>query len=276
MKDLLDMIRNSPWLVSVAALVGAAFVGALLWKILRSSEGFLFGYGNWIVGKWQAPGAASARPAAAPDPGRPAGIPPSQEPKRDFSSLKRAYNLQGSVLTLSRMLDGDLAYLMMHDAGEWEPKILNALQTLVSGVTRVVHPAGKCRCGFFILDDSEKNLDLVVGEGFHTLTRPRLAVERSCAGRAFLTGEDYYCRDVLTDPVYWHSTKGSRDYRSIACVPVRAGQAVFGVLCLDAGPPDAFTTEDFAHLEVFAAKLAVFCSFHALQVGVCNLDVGKP
>ncbi|HWI63906.1 MAG TPA: GAF domain-containing protein [Symbiobacteriaceae bacterium] len=274
MADLMALIRNSPWLLGIAALVGVAFVGALLWKILRSNEGFLFGYGNWIVGKWQATPPAPNRPAQEPTP--PGARPAQQEPKRDFSSLKRAYHLQNSVLTLSRMLDGDLAYLMMHDAGDWEPKIFKALQTLVSGVTRVVHPAGKCRCGFFILDDSERYLELVVGEGFQGLTRPRLAVDRSCAGRAFLTGEDYYCRDVTTDPVYWQSSRGSRDYRSIACVPVRAGQAVFGVLCLDAEQPDAFTTEDFAHLEVFAAKLAVFCSFHALQVGVCSVDSGKP
>ncbi|HYF91678.1 MAG TPA: GAF domain-containing protein [Symbiobacteriaceae bacterium] len=272
MADLFDLIRNAPWLASVAALVGAAFVGALLWKILRSPEGFLFGYGNWIIGKWQT---ASPRPVQEQSPS-PGAVPMRQEPKRDVNALRHAYNLQGSVLTLSRMLDGDLAYLMMHDAGEWEPKILKALQTLVSGVTRVVHPLGRCRCGFFILDDSEQYLDLVVGEGYQGLQRPRLAVERSCAGRAFLTGEDYYCRDVTTDPVYFHSTRGNRDYRSIACVPVRAGQAVFGVLCLDAEQSDAFTPDDFAHLEVFAAKLAVFCSFHALQVGVCSLDERKP
>lgn len=279
MTTLVNLVQNFPWPVGVAALVGTLFVGALLWKILRSNEGFLFGYGNWIVGKWQASSPAPAQPVqpvqvqvqAAP------GIATDKpEPKRDLQSLTRAYNLQGSVLTLSRMLDGDLAYLMMHDAADWEPKILSALQTLVSGVTRVVHPMGKCRCGFFILDDSENYLELVVGEGFQGITRPRLAVERSCAGRAFLTGEDYYCRDVSTDPVYWHSSRGKSDFRSIACVPVRAGQNVFGVLCLDAEQPNAFTTDDFANLEVFAAKLAVFCSFHALQMGVCNVAPGRP
>jgi len=277
---MLNLIHENPGLASIAALAGLTFVGALLWKILRSNEGFLFGYGNMIFGKWQASNPTQANPAPVnPPPQAPAvmGTVTAQlEPKRDFASLKKAYTLQGSVLTLSRMLDGDLAYLMMHDAGEWEPKILKALQTLVSGVTRVVHPMGRCRCGFFILDDSEQHLDLAVGEGFQGMGRPRLAVERSCAGRAFLTGEDYYCRDVSTDPVYWHSSRGNRDYRSIACVPVRAGQAVFGVLCLDAEQADAFTPEDFAHLEVFAAKLAVFCSFHALQHGACDVVQGKP
>jgi putative methionine-R-sulfoxide reductase with GAF domain len=273
MIDMLKLLWNTPGLAGAAALVAAAFVGALLWKILQSKEGFLFGYGDWIVGKWKATTTDSAKaPApAAVDPG-----PPISESKLDANALRRAYSLQGSVLTLSRMLDGDLAYLMMNDAGEWEPKILKALQTLVSGVTRVVHPVGRCRCGFFILDDSEQYLDLCVGEGFSGLTRPRLAVEHSCAGRAFQTGENYYCRDVTTDPVYWHSERRSREYRSIACVPVRAGQAVFGVLCLDAEQPGAFTTEDFVHLEVFAAKLAVFCAFHALQVGVCGVDEKHP
>ncbi|MDF2627481.1 MAG: hypothetical protein K0R39_1312 [Symbiobacteriaceae bacterium] len=273
---VVSLVENNPGPVGWASLVGALFVGALLWKILRSSEGFLFGYGNWIVGKWQASSSAPAQPVQTSVQAAPALTAEKPEPKRDLQALTRAYNLQGSVLTLSRMLDGDLAYLMMHDAADWEPKILTALQTLVSGVTRVVHPVGKCRCGFFILDDTEEYLELVVGEGFQGNTRSRLAVERSCAGRAFLTGEDYYCRDVSTDPVYWQSARGARDFRSIACVPVRAGQAVFGVLCLDAEQPNAFTTDDFANLEVFAAKLAVFCSFHALQMGVCNVEPGRP
>jgi putative methionine-R-sulfoxide reductase with GAF domain len=263
MTEVLSLIRSNPWLVALAVAVASAFLGTLLWKILRSQEGFLFGYGNWVVGKWQA-----KTPVRQTDP---IGFEPI--PRRDVAAMRRALALQDNVLKLSRTLDGDLAYLMLHDAGEWEPKIARAFQTLVSGVTKVVHPAGKCRCGFFVLDDSEEYLVLAAGEGYHATRRPKLTLERSCAGRAFLTGEDYYCRDVNDDPVYWHSAHGSREFRSIACVPVRSGQAVFGVICLDAEQVNAFTAEDFFHLEVFAAKLAVFCAFHALQVGVCDLGL---
>jgi putative methionine-R-sulfoxide reductase with GAF domain len=283
MADLMDVVRSYPWLIALAIAVAIAVFGALLWKILRSQEGFLLGYGNWIIGKWQAAGnpgpapvsTAEARVAvevktAGKDERTQQAAPTS---KQDLGTLKRTLHLQDSVLTLSRMLDGDLAYLMMHDASEWEPKILRSIQTLVSGVTRVVHPTGRCRCGFFILDDTEQHLVLAVGEGYDNAKRPpKLALDRSCAGRAFLSGEDYYCRDITSDPVYWHSASGDKAYRAIASVPVRAGQAVFGVICLDAEQANAFTQEDFVNLEVFAAKLAVFCAFHALQVSVCSVD----
>jgi putative methionine-R-sulfoxide reductase with GAF domain len=281
MADLIDVVRSYPWLVALAILMAIAFLGVLLWKILRSEEGFLLGYGNWIVGKWQTRGQSDAVSVASAearvalevrqtaDSSSPKAAP---TPRHDISSLKRSLQLQDSVLTLSRMLDGDLAYLMMNDATEWGPKILRSIQTLVSGVTRVVHPTGHCRCGLFVLDETEQNLVLAVGEGYGPGKQPKLGLDRSCAGRAFLTGEDYYCRDIVNDPVYWHSGTGNKTFRSIACVPVRAGQAVFGVVCLDAEQANAFTQEDFSHLEVFAAKLAVFCAFHALQVGVCSVD----
>ena len=280
----MDLIRSYPWLVGFALLVAAAFLGALLWKILRSEEGFLFGYGDWVVGKWGAGDGEDDEDASEPKP-RARGKsqvqamtqqqpPTHQEPRRDFQAMRKALQNKETVLTLLRLLDGDLAYLMMHDAGEWEPKILRALQTLISGVTRVIHPAGRCRCAFFILSDDEKHLVLAVGEGYPGLRRKELALDHSCAGRAFLTGDQYYCRDITTDPVYWHSQKGNRDFRSIACVPVRAGQNVFGVICLDAERPDAFSADDFAHLEVLAAKMAVFCAFHALQVSVCTVGQG--
>lgn len=284
---LRSLLSSSTFAV-IAIVVVAVYLAALLWKILRSDEGFLLGYGDWVIGKWHevrgtkpeplqtgetvqpvpsAPpaavttvaGAVAAihRPTAPLAAGPP--VPSDQEPSEPASDRK------DRVLTLSRLMDGDLAYLMMSEPDEWEGQIMRGIQTIVSGVTRVMHPAGRCRCGFFILDDEEQHLELVVGEGYGKGKRPRLALEHSCAGRAFLTGEDYYCRDTASDPVYWHSDGNNRDFRSIACAPVRAGRSVFGVICLDAHDPNAFTTEDFAHLEVFAVKLAVFCAFHFLQ-----------
>ncbi len=259
------------WVYIAVGAVGVLFLGVLLWKIILAEEGFLLGYGKLVFGKW---GASRRRYASAgPAPCSVPAVPPAAEPERetDRAALERDLEARLGVLTLSRLLDGDIAYLMVSDAGEWESKIVRALQMLVSGVTRVVRPAGQCRCGFFILDDTEEYLVLAVGEGYRDRRRPRLALEGSCAGRAFLTGEDYYCRNIDTDPVYATSEGGRRDYRSIACVPVRAGQLVFGVICLDAPEVDAFTPEDFEHLEIFAAKAAVLCAFHTLQqAGVCS------
>lgn len=268
-QNLVLNLDSLPWLAILAGFVSAIFLFALLWKILRSEEGFLFGYGNWVVGKWQ-PGKQTPDEARAAREAKAEAHTASQPAKPAADVPQDGHQRVQHVLTLSRLLDGDLAYLMMSD--EWESKILRALQTIVSGITRVVDPNGRCRCGFFILDEAGECLILAAGEGYHGSRQPRLTLDHSCAGRAFQTGEDYYCKDISTDPVYWDSVRGNRDYRSIACVPVRAGRNVFGVICLDAPEANAFTAEEFHYLEVFAAKLAVFCAFHTLQVmGVCSI-----
>lgn len=271
---LLQSFTGSVWFTVLLGGTGIAIFGALLWKILRSEEGFLFGYGNWVIGKWQpakSTAPATEKPEAARNTaGRPLTEEEVQARKAELTGYKRALQVKGNVLTLSRLLDGDLAYLIMNDPREWDTKFWRAVQTLISGVTRVVRLNGRCRCGFFILEESGQQLVLAVGEGYPGIKRPRLALDHSCAGRAFQTGDNYYCRNTATDPVYWHSERGNKDFRSIACVPVRAGAAVFGVICLDATEPDAFTTDDFVHLEVFAAKLAVFCAVHTQVAGPGN------
>lgn len=270
MAELLSSARTllqTPWVLVSLVLIIALFLGALLWQILRSEEGFLFGYGNWVVGKWQR--ARERAPGSQPDQATLTPIHIDSAHKREsVAAMERAIEVERNVLTLSKVLDGDIAYLMVNRRDGWEQKFVLTLQTLVTGVTRVVHLAGKCRCrcGFFTLDDDEQGLVLVAGEGYGGSRRPRLDLDRSCAGRAFLTGENYYCRDIANDPVYGHSVRGSVDFRSIACVPVRAGRAVFGAICLDAEQSDAFTHADFVYLETLAAKLAVLCAFHALQV----------
>jgi putative methionine-R-sulfoxide reductase with GAF domain len=278
MQDLLDSARtllHSPLLQACVAIVVAMFLGAFLWKILSSQEGFMFGYGNWVVGKWQAVrGTVVAQPVATANANvvvMPTQLSSSSSASPAGGAPEPSLHQERSVLTLSRVLDGDLAYLVVNHTHDWDAKVMQILETLVSGVTRVVHLAGQCRCGFFILDDEEKHLELVSGEGYAGMRRPRLDLEGSCAGRAFLTGEDYYCRDIETDPVYGHSIRGNRDFRSIACAPVRAGRVVYGVVCLDAEAADAFTQDDFFYLETFAAKLAVLCALHALQTAQAAL-----
>jgi len=251
---------STTWFIVFGGLVATVYLAALLWKILKSDEGFLFGYGEWIVGKWQRSSAKSETQTERPQASRRQDREESATRKARRDIAIRQQELTENVLRFSRLLDGDLAYLMLN--GDWDERILRAFQAIVSGITRVVQPAGRCRCGFFVLDDDQQYLTLAAGEGYSGAL-PRLAIEHSCAGRAYVTGENYYCRDVETDPVYWHSGKGRREsYRSIACIPVRTGPFVFGVLCLDAKEAGAFSAEDFTYLELFAAKLALFCAFH--------------
>jgi len=269
---------NFPVGAVLTVLVAALFLGTLLWKIIRSDEGFLLGYGNWVFGKWQNSRDSPGGPCIhehhyhhhshrnLPQICTHHEVPPDCIPSESGANRQareRAWRTATEALRFSRTLDTDLAFLLARPPAEWAAEISRHCQTLISGIPRVIRPGCRCRCGFFVPDSQGRELVLVVGEGFKR--RPRLTME-SCAGRAFRTGEPYYCKDIVTDPVYWHSASDSREFRSIACVPVRAGRTVFGVICLDAERVNAFTSEDFSHLETFAAKLAVLCALHAMQV----------
>lgn len=260
--NLLVTWFSSPWLVGATILGAVLFVLALLWKIVRSDEGFLFGYGNWVVGKWQ-----KGRPLAPGEAAQPPQPRWSIGPAHGMEDLRAALALKTGVLSLAKALDADMAAMMLREADAWPEKLWRALQTLVSGVTKVVQPSVSCRAGFFALDEDDAYLVLWVGEGYQYGRRPRLAIENSCAGRAFVTGANYYCKNIRTDPVYFQSTTGSEEYLAIACVPIQTSGQIFGVLCVDAKTADAFTPADFEHLEVFAAKLAVFLAFHSLHAG---------
>lgn len=262
-------LLNSPLGAVLAVILAALFLGTFLWKIIRAEEGFLLGYGNWVFGKWQAnrdPPVAHHPPAAhhPPVPRQTCAAPAcaANDTAADRWMRERTLQVADDALRLSRMLDADLAYTLANPGVDWVTQLGRHCQALITGIPKVIRPGCRCRCGFFIPDPQSGKLVLAVGEGFRS--RPKLNME-SCAGRAFLTGEDYYCKDTLTDPVYWQSASGSREFRSIACVPVRAGRTIFGVICLDAERPDAFTPEDFAHLETFAAKLALICAIDLLQ-----------
>jgi|GEM_PF-3832084 len=271
----IQRLLNSPLGAVLAVILAALFLGTFLWKIIRAEEGFLLGYGNLVFGKWQAnrdppvrhpalvshPGPATS-PASVHHHACPAPACQASDSPASRQTCERTLQVADDALRLSRMLDTDLAYTLASPGVDWAAQLGRHCQTLVAGIPKVIRPGCRCRCGFFIPDPQSGKLVLAVGEGFRS--RPRLNME-SCAGRAFLTGEDYYCKDTLTDPVYWPSASGSREFRSIACVPVRAGRTIFGVICLDAERPDAFTQEDFGHLETFAAKLALICAIDLLQ-----------
>lgn len=249
---------RTPWLAIALALLIGTYLAALVYKLLHAEEGFVLGYKGWVLGKW-------AKPARRLTVGRTSADQPLRRLRMQNAELEASGRVRKEILLLCRLLDGDLAYLMVNERTGWEPKLQRLLQSLVSGVTRVVHGDGDHRCGFFIVEEDGTHLVLSVGEGFQQ-GQVRLPVDFSSVGRAFQTGETYYCRDLTTDPIWSHLIRGCCQYRSVACFPVRAGQVVWGVLCMEAEEAEAFSTDDLMYLEMFAAKLAVICSFHSLQI----------
>jgi putative methionine-R-sulfoxide reductase with GAF domain len=255
--------ERTPWLVVFVALLLAAYLITLVYKILSAEEGFVLGYKGWVLGKW-------IKPPRRISVGRSTQGFPLRRLRQEKEELEASGRIKREMILLTRLLDADLAYLMANERVEWESGLRRLVQILVSGVARIVRVDSSHRCGFFIREDDGAHLVLSVGEGYQGPVR--LPVDFSCAGRAFQTGETYYCRDLLHDPIWNHVVRGRAQYRSVACVPVRAAQVLWGVLCVEAEEPEAFTRDDLLCLEMYAAKLAVICSLHSLQIsGICKL-----
>ena len=77
------------------------------------------------------------------------------------------------------------------------------------------------------------------------------------AGVSIREGRTVVSHDVASDPTLaWRAETLARGYRSLAALPLRSGEAVFGTLVIYAAEPDAFGTDEVAVLEELAADLA--------------------
>jgi signal transduction histidine kinase/DNA-binding NarL/FixJ family response regulator len=77
-------------------------------------------------------------------------------------------------------------------------------------------------------------------------------------GAAIRTRQSVVCQEIATDPrcTPWREAAVARGYASLAAVPMRHGERLFGVLCVYAQRPQAFDEEEVGLLEEVASDLA--------------------
>jgi GAF domain-containing protein len=75
--------------------------------------------------------------------------------------------------------------------------------------------------------------------------------------RLVLTGGDFLCEDVTTDPPPGWDHDKELEGRTFIAVSVTAGDTAFGMLTLDAGEPRSLSVDDVGLLRLMAGLLAV-------------------
>lgn len=124
--------------------------------------------------------------------------------------------------------------------------ILFRILRLACEMTGAVHGS------FVRIDQRTQELDIAATLGEDWTDHERQArnkVGDGIVGHVATTGETYLCSDTRTDPYY---ISLFNNVLSELAVPVKVGDAVWGVINLDGPEPNFFTLEAAASIEVFA------------------------
>jgi len=112
-------------------------------------------------------------------------------------------------------------------------------------------------------EDSQRVLPVArAGEGIDHLESVTTWDEsengQEAIGTAIRTRQSVVCQEIATDPrcTPWREAAVARGYASLAAVPMRHGERLFGVLCVYAQRPRAFDEEEVGLLEEVAGDLA--------------------
>lgn len=129
---------------------------------------------------------------------------------------------------------------------------------------RAQRVAGTAFCGLFLLRDEDRRLYLVASSGsLERVSSPTLVMGEGVTGLAAQQARSLVSDDITVDQ---RSAAGQVDLalgtRAFAAVPLRAGNAVLGVMTAGSPDPGYFTAERLAVLEAFAEQAA-----EALQAG---------
>jgi len=236
---LVSHLQTTPWYYAAVAVVFVYLV-IVFYKIARSEEGFIVGYRGWALGKWQKSAAFAHL-------------------RTDFERLKANVRLKTEVIILSRLLDDDVAYLLSSGETLRKGRMDRIREALISGVSRVVVPGIPHRAGLFVPGSMGENLTLLCTAGYSQEAQDhlRVPITGTVVGHCYRTSEAITCQDVTIDPLFPHAAAQRPLYRSVLCLPVKAGRSLYGVLAVEAEPAGAFSGDDVLYMEQFAAKLAV-------------------
>lgn len=92
----------------------------------------------------------------------------------------------------------------------------------------------------------------------------RLAISRSAAGHAYKTGTTYFSTNVKTEPnSIYQPFPDSQPISTLLCVPIKAFNAIYGVLSMDSVSPAAIDSDIVELVETLCGIIALAWALHS-------------
>ncbi len=176
---------------------------------------------------------------------------------RDVSAQRQVETALARVNRVQRMLSAANQALVRGDDEV----------TLLDAICHVVIDEGRFRFAWvgYCEDDAAGTIRPVAHAGYEDgyldgvdITWRDSERGRGPAGTAARDGHPVIARSIPDDPTMapWAEAARRRGYLSVAALPLRRLEAVFGILVIYSGEPDAFGPEEVALLEELAADLS--------------------
>ncbi|RJX19568.1 MAG: GAF domain-containing protein [Ammonifex sp.] len=141
---------------------------------------------------------------------------------------------------------------------EKKPKLYNFILTSISTILTKSADNFHRACVFQPTVD-RKELYMAYGPGYSptALSECTFEVEDSFAGWVYKRGEPRISGDIKTDPLFKQHPKATKDYDSLACLPIIANGQVISVLSIDGKAKNSFSEDDEHYIRYFANILGL-------------------
>jgi putative methionine-R-sulfoxide reductase with GAF domain len=189
-----------------------------------------------------------------------------QEYKQSLEQVSADSGQKSVILTLLDQVNKEIPKLVSYkDAGDIE-KLTSHAEKIIDMVIEQIPLSLKSikninhRCAVFITDSKDtKKLRMYDGCGYSIEGKEKLRLElnNSIAGKAFISGELVYCKDVTKEPGFSPNPKATKKYMSLVCAPVKTGDNVLAALSVDGSESDCFNEDDLEYIQIFANQLAI-------------------
>ncbi|HLH26422.1 MAG TPA: GAF domain-containing protein [Chloroflexota bacterium] len=198
----------------------------------------------------------------SPEHGRPAPEPASPPTPLDPVDVSFAEQLRQALIRMAAA--GQLTAPVAHT---------DVLDLIVGTAAQVL---GAQAASLYLIDRATDELvfEVALGESAAQARKFRVPVGQGIAGWVAQTGEAALIPDASRDPRFAVNIARSIGYipKSVLCIPLRADEAVIGVVQLfDKASGAPFTAEDQALLEEFAVQAAVAIEQSRAVRDVCEL-----
>jgi GAF domain-containing protein len=207
------------------------------------------------------------------DDSRPANRPPARDAVAgDASDAAPALDTTADAAFAEQLRQ---ALVRMAAAGQLTAPVAHTdvLDLIVGTAAQVL---GAQAASLYLIDRATDELvfEVALGESAARARKFRVPVGQGIAGWVAQTGEVALIPDASQDPRFAVNIARSIGYipKSVLCIPLRAGEAVIGVVQLfDKGSGAPFTADDQALLEEFAVQAAVAIEQSRAVRDVCEL-----